>query len=64
MNELIKCHQCKMEISLDEFQVCSDCSKFEGVMDSIDHVGCRQCGAEIVVDKSDTHLCDNCNGEY
>ena len=43
---------------------CNNRNEFEKVMDSIDYVDCRQCGAEIVVDKSDPHLCDNCNGEY
>ena len=46
---------------------CSAEKEFKRVMDSIDYAGCRGCGKEIVVDKSDpinTHLCDNCNGEY
>ena len=67
MSEFIKCHQCGMEIALDEFQVCDDCDKFKRVMDSIDYVGCRGCGKEIVIDKSDpidSQLCTDCNGEY
>ena len=46
---------------------CSAEKELKRVMDSIDYAGCRGCGKEIVVDKSDpinTHLCDNCNGEY
>ena len=51
-----------------ETQPCINCNtEREFKRDSIDYVGCRECGKEIVVDKSDpinTHLCDNCNGEY
>ena len=53
-----------------ETQVCINCNtekEFKRVMDSIDYAGCRGCGKEIVVDKSDpinTHFCDNCDGEY
>ena len=51
-------------------QACINCNterEFKRVMDSIDYAGCRGCGKEIVVDKSDPldqQLCTDCNGEY
>ena len=70
--ETTSCVMCGYTLLLidSETQTCINCNterEFKRVMDSIDYVGCRECGREIVVDKSDpidSQLCDNCNGEY
>ena len=70
--ETTPCVMCEYTLLLidSETQARINCNterEFKRVMDSMDYAGCRGCGKEIVVDKSDpidSQLCTDCNGEY
>ena len=68
--ETTPCVMCGYTLLLidNETQTCINCNtEREFKRASIDYVGCRGCGKEIVIDKSDpidSQLCTDCNGEY